>query len=53
MIKVASLFAGIGGFCKAFEIAGAKVVWANEKDANAAKTYSQNCPSSNGLRQMG
>jgi len=42
MIKVASLFAGIGGFCRAFEIAGAKVVWVNEKDANAAETYSQN-----------
>lgn len=42
MITVASLFAGIGGFCRAFEIAGARVVWANEKDPFAAKTYAKN-----------
>ena len=47
MIKVtaSSFFAGIGGTCIAFEQAGVKVVWANEKDENACKTYKdKTCP---------
>ncbi|MFZ2865108.1 MAG: DNA (cytosine-5-)-methyltransferase [Ignavibacteriaceae bacterium] len=42
VIKVGSLFAGIGGFCKAFEYEGAKVVWANDNDPYVEKTYSLN-----------
>jgi DNA (cytosine-5)-methyltransferase 1 len=42
MITVGSLFSGIGGFCSAFEIAGAKVLWANEMDSSACKTYRAN-----------
>lgn len=41
---VASLFAGIGGFCSAFQSEGFKVVWANELDSFAAKTYRYNYP---------
>lgn len=44
MLTVASLFAGIGGFCSAFQSEGFKVVWANEMDPHAAKTYKQNHP---------
>src|SRR5215470_2072869 len=40
--KVGSLFAAIGGFCKAFQLAGATVVWANEKDGFAAETFRTN-----------
>ncbi len=43
-ITVGSLFAAIGGFCKAFEEAGAKVLWANEKDRFAADTFRANFP---------
>jgi DNA (cytosine-5)-methyltransferase 1 len=32
----------MGGFCKAFELAGATVVWANEKDKFAAETFRVN-----------
>ncbi len=42
--KVGSLFAAIGGFCKAFEQVGAKVLWANEKDQFACKTFIANFP---------
>jgi len=42
LIKVGSLFAGIGGFCKAFEKAGAKVIWANDIDPYVEKTYNLN-----------
>jgi len=42
--SVGSLFAGIGGFCKAFEKAGFKVAWANECDPFAVKTYRHNFP---------
>lgn len=42
VIRVASLFAGIGGICKGFEQAGAKIVWANELDKNACITYRAN-----------
>lgn len=41
-VKVASLFAGIGGFCKAFELEGAKVLWANDNDKFVEKTYTYN-----------
>lgn len=44
MLTVASLFAGIGGFCLAFKNAGFKIVWANENDQYAAQTYRQNFP---------
>lgn len=37
-----SLFAGIGGFDKAFEMAGARVLWASDKDPHAARTYRAN-----------
>lgn len=42
MLTVGSLFAGIGGFCKAFSSEGFKVVWANELDSFAATTYRAN-----------
>lgn len=41
---VASLFAGIGGFCSAFKKEGYRVAWANEIDSFAAKTYRHNYP---------
>lgn len=41
-IKVGSLFAGVGGICQAFKDAGYDVVWANEIDKNACKTYRLN-----------
>lgn len=41
---VASLFAGIGGFCKAFKNEGFQVLWANENDTFAAETYRHNFP---------
>ena len=41
-IKVGSLFAAMGGFCKAFQLAGATPVWANEKDRHAAETFKTN-----------
>ena len=34
-----SLFAGIGGICLGFKQAGFNIVWANEKDVAACKTY--------------
>jgi DNA (cytosine-5)-methyltransferase 1 len=42
--SVGCLFAAIGGFCKAFEQAGAKVLWANEKDKFARTTFVANFP---------
>ncbi|WCJ58249.1 DNA (cytosine-5-)-methyltransferase [Fontisphaera persica] len=43
-VKVGSLFAAIGGFCRAFIEAGATVVWANEKDKLQAETFRLNYP---------
>lgn len=45
--KVGSLFAGVGGVCLGFKNAknsqgGFKLVWANELDENAGKTYQHN-----------
>ncbi|MDR3293994.1 MAG: DNA (cytosine-5-)-methyltransferase [Clostridiales bacterium] len=41
-MKVASMFAGIGGICLGFKQAGFDVVWANEIDGDAVKTYTHN-----------
>ena len=41
-LKVGSLFAGVGGICQAFKNAGFEVVWANEIDPSACKTYECN-----------
>lgn len=40
--KVISLFAGIGGICLGFKQAGFNVIWANEYDEAACKTYRHN-----------
>lgn len=42
--KVCSLFAGVGGIDTAFEQAGFEIVWANEIDKDACKTYRYNFP---------
>lgn len=39
---VGSMFAGIGGICLGFKQVGFDVVWANEKDAAACRTYRHN-----------
>ena len=39
---VGSMFAGIGGICLAFKQNGCKIVWANEIDKYACKTYRLN-----------
>jgi len=41
-LKVASLFAGIGGICLGFKQAECEIAWANEIDKNAANTYRHN-----------
>lgn len=41
-MRVASMFAGIGGICAGFKIAGAEIVWANEIDRHACATYRHN-----------
>ena len=42
MIKVCSLFSGIGGIDLGFQQAGFDIVWANEFDKDAAATYRYN-----------
>lgn len=46
-VVVGCLFAAIGGFCRAFEQAGATVLWANEKDRFARDTFVANFPNVN------
>lgn len=41
-VRVASMFAGMGGICHAFKLAGAQVIWANELDRHACRTYRLN-----------
>jgi DNA (cytosine-5)-methyltransferase 1 len=41
---VGCLFAAIGRFCKAFQLCGARVLWANEKDHFARDTFVANFP---------
>ncbi len=40
--SVGSMFAGIGGICLGFKQAGFDIVWANENDASACRTYRHN-----------
>ena len=42
--EIGSLFAGIGGIDLAFQQAGFEIVWANEIDKDACKTYRYNFP---------
>lgn len=42
MYKVAGFFSGVGGIELAFQQAGFKIIWANEYDKNAVKTYKEN-----------
>lgn len=44
MIKVGSLFSGIGGIDLGFQQAGFDIIWANEIDKDACKTYQYNFP---------
>ena len=46
-MKLASLFTGIGGIDLGFIQAGFEVVWSNEYDRDAAKTYRYNFPTAN------
>lgn len=39
---VGDLFAGAGGLSKAFQLAGANIIWANEIDSNACSLYREN-----------
>lgn len=43
-MKVGSLFAGIGGIDLGFKQAGFDILWANEIDSDACKTYKLNFP---------
>ncbi len=49
--RVASMFAGIGGIDLGFSQSGCKVVWANELDSAACKTYRHNFPDINLIEQ--
>ena len=42
MMRVVSLFSGIGGLDKGFSDAGYDVVWANDFDQYAVQTYNAN-----------
>ncbi|MBS9766589.1 MAG: DNA cytosine methyltransferase [Flavobacteriaceae bacterium] len=42
MLKVGSLYAGVGGICLGFKNAGFSIEWANEFDKNACITYREN-----------
>ena len=44
VLQVGCLFAAIGGFCKAFQKVGTRVLWANEKDKFAKETFVANFP---------
>lgn len=46
-MKVGSLFAGIGGIDLGFKQAGFNILWANEIDRDACKTYKLNFPETN------
>ena len=46
-MKVGSLFAGIGGIDLGFKQAGFDILWANEIDRDACKTYKLNFPETN------
>ena len=35
MLRVGSMFAGIGGICLGFKLAGANIIWANEIDRHS------------------
>lgn len=41
-MRVASLFSGIGGICLGFKQSGCEIVWANDFDKDACKTYKHN-----------
>lgn len=41
-IKIASLFSGCGGMDLGFKLSGFEVVWANDIDEQACKTYAKN-----------
>lgn len=41
-LKICSLFSGIGGIDLAFKQAGFEILWANELDKDACKTYKHN-----------
>ncbi len=41
-LRVASMFAGIGGICSGFVQVGCKIVWANELNAASCRTYAYN-----------
>lgn len=42
LFTVGSMFAGIGGICMAFKDVGCKIIWANEINRAACKTYRHN-----------
>jgi DNA (cytosine-5)-methyltransferase 1 len=44
VLKIGSMFAGIGGICLGFKQIGCDIVWANEKDKTACRTYRYNHP---------